>query len=165
MRRKINAPETTKTTTTQKDNNRMAWNNSSVDAFLIRTNSILCKHHTLRDLCRIPIGNSGVGSVVSQSLKSGCGLLILSRTFSSSLNHFTSKWQFWSISHWPLAIAVSRSCKANCKTNNKRRFRFKVFCEQRRKRKKKPWFPFEFKNWKGRGQLLETLAWLSNNFF
>lgn len=67
----------------------------------------------------MPIGNSGVGSVVSHSLKSGWGLLIRSRTFSNSLSHFTNKWQFWSISHWPLAIAVSRSCNANCKTNNK----------------------------------------------
>jgi hypothetical protein len=69
--------------------------------------------HTLSDLWRIPIGNSGVGSVVSHRRKSGWGLLILSSTFSRSLNHLTNRWQFWSINHWPRAIAVSRSWRAS----------------------------------------------------
>ena len=46
---------------------------------------------TFKERCRMPIGNSGVGSVVSHSLKSGWGFEIRSRTFSRSLSHLTSK--------------------------------------------------------------------------
>lgn len=67
---------------------------------------------TLRDLCKIPMGKVCIGSVVSQSLKSGWGLTSFSSCFSSSRNHFTNRWQFCNISHWPRAIAVSKSCNA-----------------------------------------------------
>lgn len=42
----------------------------------------------------IPIGNSEVGAVVSHNLKSGWGLVMLSKAFSSCCNHWINKWQF-----------------------------------------------------------------------
>ena len=60
----------------------------------------------------MPMGKSGVGAVVSQSRKSGCGLVIFSRAFSSSFSQRMSRWQFCSISQWPRAEAVSSSCRA-----------------------------------------------------
>ena len=60
----------------------------------------------------IPIGNSGVGAVVSQSLKSGWGLVIFSRAFSSSLSQRISRWQFCNISQCPRVDAVSKSWRA-----------------------------------------------------
>ena len=68
---------------------------------------------TLSDRCNIPIGNSGVGSVVSHSLKSGWGLLIRSKTFSNSRSHFTKRWQFCNINHCPRVNAVSSNCRAS----------------------------------------------------
>lgn len=73
---------------------------------------------TLRDFCRMPMGKSLMGSVVSQRRKSGWGLVILSSVFSRSFSHFTNRWQFCSISHWPRATAVSNSWNANYKRNN-----------------------------------------------
>ena len=46
---------------------------------------------TFRDFCSIPMGNSGVGAVVNQSLKSGCGLVSRSNAFSKSMSHRTRR--------------------------------------------------------------------------
>ena len=57
---------------------------------------VACVPHppTLRLRCSTPSGKRSVGSVVSHSLKSGCGLLIFSRIFSRVLSHLGSRWQF-----------------------------------------------------------------------
>lgn len=44
-------------------------------------------HH----LCKIPIGKAGVGSVVNQRRKSGCGLLIFSKCFSNTLTKLNNR--------------------------------------------------------------------------
>ena len=62
----------------------------------------------LRDRCKIPMGKPGTGSVVSHSRKSGCGLVEDSNFFSSPRKNRRSKWQFWSMSHNPLSIAISK---------------------------------------------------------
>lgn len=67
---------------------------------------------TFNDFWRIPMGKPFVGSVVSHRRKSGCGFTILSSAFSSSISHFTKRWQFCSISHRPRATAFSSSCRA-----------------------------------------------------
>ena len=69
----------------------------------------------------MPMGKSAVGCVVSQSLKSGCGLVMLSRAFSSSLSQWMRRWQFCSISQWPLWAAVSSSCSATYTYNTRTR--------------------------------------------
>ncbi len=69
---------------------------------------------TLVSTWSMPIGNSGVGAVVSQSLKSGWGLVSCSRAFSNSFSQRMSRWQFCSMSQWPLVEAVSNSCRATC---------------------------------------------------
>ena len=73
---------------------------------------------TFNDLCKIPMGKVCIGSVVSQSRKSGWGLTSFSNCFSKSLSHFTNKWQFCNINHWPRATAVSSNCKATWETKD-----------------------------------------------
>lgn len=67
---------------------------------------------TFRDFCRIPIGKSPMGLVVIHKRKLGLGLVILSKDFSSSLSHFTNRWQFWSINQWPWEAALSSKRRA-----------------------------------------------------
>lgn len=61
---------------------------------------------------RIPTGNSGVGAVVSQRRKSGCGLVSFSRAFSRDCSQRMSRWTFCSISQCPRVDAVSSSWRA-----------------------------------------------------
>jgi len=56
---------------------------------------------TLRLRCKIPMGKDCVGMVVSQSLKSLCGLCMASKIFSKVLSHDASKWQFCSMTQCP----------------------------------------------------------------
>ena len=70
---------------------------------------------TFSDRWRMPMGKLGVGSVVSQRRKSGWGLTNFSSCFSRSCSHFTNRWQFCNISHWPRAMAVSSNCRATWK--------------------------------------------------
>lgn len=59
------------------------------------------------------MGNSEVGSVVSHSLKSGWGLVIFSKAFSSCCSHRINRWQFCNINQCPRVEAVSKSCRAS----------------------------------------------------
>lgn len=54
---------------------------------------------TFRDFCSMPMGKSLMGSVVIHRRKFGSGCVILSKAFSRSFSHFTSRWQFCSINH------------------------------------------------------------------
>ena len=58
---------------------------------VLKTCNYMYTYCTFNDFCNIPIGKSGVGAVVSQRRKSGCGLVILSRAFSRSMSQRTSK--------------------------------------------------------------------------
>lgn len=64
-------------------------------------------HFTFRDFCKIPMGKLSMGLVVIHKRKLGLGFVILSKDFSSSLSHFTNKWQFCSINQWPWVAALS----------------------------------------------------------
>ena len=80
--------------------------------FLIKASDI---HFTLYRhslTWRIPTGNSGVGAVVSQRRKSGCGLVSFSRAFSRDCSQRMRRWTFCSISQWPRVDAVSSSWRA-----------------------------------------------------
>lgn len=64
---------------------------------------------TFRDFWRIPNGNASVGWVVSHNLKSLFGLLKVYKNFYKwSFSQADNKWQFWSISQWPLFEEVER---------------------------------------------------------
>lgn len=67
---------------------------------------------TFKDLCKMPIGNDGIGSVVIHSLKSGCVLVSFSSSFSSSRSHRAKRWQFCSKIHKPRPTANSSNCIA-----------------------------------------------------
>jgi len=64
---------------------------------------------TFRAFWRILNGKASVGWVVSQSLKSLCGLLRVYKNFYRwSFNQAVNKWQFWSINQCPLFAEVDK---------------------------------------------------------
>lgn len=69
-------------------------------------------YFTFREFCSIPMGKSWMGLVVIHKRNLGLGLVIFSKHFSSSFSHFTIRWQFCSINHWPMDAALSRNCSA-----------------------------------------------------
>lgn len=72
-------------------------------------------YFTLNDFCRMPMGKSLMGLVVIHKRKLGLGFVIPSNAFSRSFSHFTNRWQFCSINHWPQKTAFSRCSRATFK--------------------------------------------------